>query len=152
MNFVGLSKDIHQLKKSKNSLILGGYKYHCGYTIIAHSDGDIILHAIANAILGGCGLRDIGYYFSDKSKTNKNLSSIKILNFVLKKMHAKHLQIQNIDIMIICDKIMINKIHKQIMTKLCKLLNTKNISVKATRFEQNNTLIEANVIVLLRKN
>ena len=151
MNFIGFAKDIHCLKKAKTSLVLGGYKYQCGYSIIAHSDGDIILHAIANAILGACGQKDIGYYFSDKDKINKNLASTKILHFALEKMTAKHLQIQNIDLMIICDKIIINRIHSQIMKSLYKLLKTKNISLKATRFEQNKNLIEANVVVLLEK-
>ena len=54
--------------------------------------------------------------------------------------------------MIVCDKIMINKKHQQIMTSLHKLLSTKNISLKATRFEQNKNLIEVNAIALLGRN
>lgn len=152
MNFIGLAKDIHLLKKIKSNIVLGGYKYKSEYTIVAYSDGDIILHAITNAILGACGLRDIGYYFSDKLAINKKIPSTKILNFALKKMRSKHLKIQNIDLMIVCDKIMINKKHQQIMTSLHKLLSTKNISLKATRFEQNKNLIEVNAIALLGRN
>lgn len=151
MNYIGFAKDIHRLKKAKTSLVLGGYRHKCGYSIIAYSDGDIILHAIANAILGACGLKDIGYYFPDNVKTNKNIASTKILNYALKKIDNKNLKIQNIDLMIICDKIIINRIHSQIMKSLYKLLKTKNISLKATRFEQNKNLIEANAIVLLEK-
>ena len=153
MYHIGQARDIHKLikKTKKTSIVLGGFNCKSNYVIKAWSDGDLVLHAISNCILGAIGAGDIGIYFSDKDNKNHNLSSKKILSFCQKLMKKSKYKIVNIDVTILCDKIMINPIRKNIVHSLSKLLLTKNINVKATRFEQNLKLIECDAVVLLKK-
>ena len=63
--------DLHKYEDG-SGMILGGYHIDCDYKIIAHSDGDVLLHSIADSILGAAGLDDIGKYFSDQDDKNEN--------------------------------------------------------------------------------
>ena len=93
---VGIGFDIHE--HSENSeLYLAGLKLE-GVGFKAHSDGDIILHALCDALLGSVGKKDIGYYFPSNSKTPENISSLKILEKVLSVIEYPSLKINNIDI------------------------------------------------------
>ena len=93
--YIGQAIDIHNLIKKKSIISLGGYQFQNEYKIIADSDGDVVLHAIANSILGALGKGDIGKYFK-KSDFEKERSSIKIIRFALselskeKKSNSKH--------------------------------------------------------------
>ena len=150
MNFIGFGKDIHKLQPAKTNIVLGGYKMASKYKIVAVSDGDLVLHAIADAILGACQGGDIGIAFPDSDVKCKKMDSQLILNYALTMAKAKGLSVGNIDITIVCDKIMINKVRKYIVNSLKKLCHTKYINVKATRFEQNLNLIECDAIVLMK--
>ena len=79
MYFIGIAKDIHRLKHAKTNNVLGGYEFKSNHRIIAVSDGDVILHALADAILGASQNGDIGMYFHDNCPRCKNLDSKKIL-------------------------------------------------------------------------
>jgi len=153
MYFIGQAVDIHQLKKSKNStIILGGYRLeNQNYKIIAHSDGDIVLHAISNAILGAIQLGDIGDYFKDTDQENKNLDSVKILNFALEKLKEFKLSLANVDLTIICENILLNDHKKLILESLKKLLDLSKINVKATRYEEKKDMIQCHATVLVYK-
>lgn len=151
MNLIGFGRDIHKIKKTKTSIVLGGCKFNSNYGIIAVSDGDVVLHALSDAILGACQSGDIGMYFSDTCIRNKNLDSKKILSKVLTLAHSKKCKLVNVDLTIICDKIMIDPLRKQITNSLKKLLKINLVNVKATRFEQNKKLIAVEAIVLLEK-
>ena len=70
--------DFHKFEPGEG-ITLGNVFIDCNLSIVAHSDGDIVLHAISDALLGAGGLRDIGYYFPDTDEKNKDLSSVKIL-------------------------------------------------------------------------
>lgn len=150
---IGQARDIHQLIKTsqKTKVVLGGFTINNNYAIKAWSDGDLVLHAISNSILGAIGKGDIGIYFPDNTIKNHNLDSKKILSFCLKLMKKNKYQIANIDLTIMCDKIMINPIRDQIKKSLVKLLKTNKINIKATRFEQNLQLIECDAIILLKR-
>ncbi|MCQ2747867.1 MAG: 2-C-methyl-D-erythritol 2,4-cyclodiphosphate synthase [Mycoplasmoidaceae bacterium] len=150
MNFIGFGKDIHKLEPAKTSIVLGGYKMQSEHKIVAVSDGDLVLHAIADAILGACQGGDIGIAFPDTNVKCKNMNSKTILDYALTMAKAKKLSIVNIDVTIVCDKIMINKVRRDIVNSLKKQCHTKNINVKATRFEQNLNLIECDAIVLMK--
>lgn len=150
MNFIGFGKDIHKLTTSKTKIVLGGYECNSKYKIVAVSDGDLVLHAIADAILGACQGGDIGIAFPDTNIKCKHMNSKIILDYALTMARAKGLSIGNIDVTIVCDKIMINPIRKYITKSLTKLCKTKFINVKATRFEQNLNLIECDAIVLMK--
>ncbi|MDR0545301.1 MAG: 2-C-methyl-D-erythritol 2,4-cyclodiphosphate synthase, partial [Mycoplasmataceae bacterium] len=87
---IGQGNDTHEIKEIKHGeIIIGGYVLKSNWKVFAYSDGDIVLHAISNAILGALQLGDIGEYFSDKDYANKNISSTKIVNFALAQMKKK---------------------------------------------------------------
>lgn len=150
MEFIGFGKDIHKLSKAKSKIVLGGFACQSNYKIVAVSDGDLVLHSIADAILGACQGGDIGIAFPDTDVKCKKMDSKLILNYALTMAKTKGLSINNVDITIVCDKIMIQPIRKHIVNSLSKLLKTKKINVKATRFEQNLNIIECDSIVLMK--
>ncbi|MCQ2956305.1 MAG: 2-C-methyl-D-erythritol 2,4-cyclodiphosphate synthase [Mycoplasmoidaceae bacterium] len=150
MDFVGFGKDIHKLTKAKTKIVLGGFVCKSNYKIVAVSDGDLVLHSIADAILGACQGGDIGIAFPDTDIKCKNMDSKLILKYALTLAKSKGLSLGNVDVTIICDKIMISPMRKYIVSSLRKLLNSKNVNVKATRFEQNSNIIECDSIVLMR--
>ncbi|MBQ0045590.1 MAG: 2-C-methyl-D-erythritol 2,4-cyclodiphosphate synthase [Mycoplasma sp.] len=150
MEFIGFGKDIHKITKAKSRIVLGGYEFNSNYKIIAVSDGDLVLHSVADAILGACQGGDIGIAFPDTDVKCKRMNSKLILDYALTMAKAKGLSINNVDITIVSDKIMIHPIRKNIVASIQKLLGTKKVNVKATRFEQNLNLIECDSIVLMK--
>ncbi len=136
MHLIGFAIDNHLLEKSDLSQKIGGVNLYLGYKIIAHSDGDIVYHAIAEALLGAIGMNDLGNYFPDTDKNNKNLDSQKIINYVLELMNNKY-KINNIDLTIVCDCIIFSGYHTQILNNLKKIIPNVQISLKFTRFEKN---------------
>lgn len=138
---IGQGFDIHMLEQKKNSkILLAGYEIPCDYKVVAHSDGDVVYHCVANAILGALQKGDIGEYFKDTDQKNRNLDSQKIIDYALSQFTKKQ-AIENIDLTIICDKIMINKYKKEIKKQLVKITNCSKINIKATRFEENKFAI-----------
>ena len=148
MYLIGEGIDYHKLTPKKGNIVLGGIKISSQYKIVAHSDGDLVYHAIANAILGALQLGDIGDYFSDKKKKNKNLNSRAIIDYAVHQLKGK--KIQNIDLTIICDKIILTKYKAKIRENLIKITKCKNINIKATRFEENKNMIACKVALLIK--
>ncbi len=140
---VGLGYDIHRIQKidNINHIKLGGIKIKSKIKILSHSDGDVILHAITDSILGALSLRDIGTYFPNV-KINKNRDSIEFLNFAIKKLKSKDFRINNIDLMIVSETPKINLHYKKILKNLTKILDIdKNqITVKATTNEKSGLI------------
>tara|TARA_B100000029_G_scaffold515394_1_gene622136 strand:+ start:3432 stop:4580 length:1149 start_codon:yes stop_codon:yes gene_type:complete len=137
-NSVGRGIDFHKYKPAKNSnIVLGTIKIKSDYRVVAHSDGDILLHALSDALLGAGGLRDIGYYFPDNLASNKNLDSTKILSKSLDLLFRNGLKPHNVDITIICESPKISPHVQQITEALSKLLkiNEENIAIKSTTTE-----------------
>lgn len=146
---VGIGYDIHKtIKTSKKHLIkLGGVKIKSKIKVISHSDGDVILHAITDSLLGALSLRDIGNYFPNNKK-NFNRNSIDFLNYALTKMTSKKMTINNIDIMIVSEEPKINPHYEKIVNSISKLLKTnkKNITIKATTNEKSGLIGRGNFI------
>ena len=146
---VGIGYDIHKIiKTSKISYIsLGGAKIKSKIKVISHSDGDVILHAITDSILGALSQRDIGTYFPNNKK-NLNRNSIDFLNFALNKMNSMNKKINNIDIMIVSEEPKINPYFEKILLRISKLLKTNknNITVKATTNEKSGLIGKGNFI------
>ena len=143
-NFLaGIGYDIHKTKKTiKNNFVkLGGVKIKSKIKVISHSDGDVVLHAITDSILGALSQRDIGTYFPN-TKKNLNRNSIDFLNYALKKMTLRKMLINNIDIMIVSEEPKINPHFEIIISSLSKLLKTdkKNITIKATTNEKSGLI------------
>ncbi len=140
---VGIGYDIHRtIKTNKNNFLkLGGAKINSKVKVISHSDGDVILHAITDSILGALSLRDIGTYFPNNKK-NLNRNSIDFLNYALKKMNLKKKMINNIDLMIVSEEPKINPHFNKILDSISKKLNiNKNsIAIKATTNEKSGLI------------
>ena len=140
---VGIGYDIHRIiKKSKfNFIKLGGAKIKSKVKVISHSDGDVILHAITDSILGALSQRDIGTYFPNNRK-NVNRNSIDFLNYAIKKMNSKKKIINNIDIMIVSEFPKINPHFKKIVDSISKNLdiNKNCITIKATTNEKSGLI------------
>ena len=132
---VGVGFDVHRLVP-KRKLYLAGLKIKSPLGTLGHSDGDPVLHSITDAILGACGLGDIGQMFSDKSKKYKNIRSTFLLKQVLEKIKSIGYLINNIDINIITQTPKIKNLKSKMtdnIAKLCKISKDQiNIKGKTT--------------------
>jgi len=131
----GIGFDVHRLTP-KRKLYLGGVKIPYSLGTLGHSDGDPVLHAIIDSILGACNMGDIGEKFSDKSKIYKNIRSTILLKKIVDQISLKNYSINNIDINIITQKPKISNFKNkmiQSITKICKISSTQiNIKGKTT--------------------
>jgi len=134
---VGFGFDVHQLKEG-HPFILGGVnlEHHSG--AFGHSDADVILHAICDALLGAANLRDIGFHFSNKDDRWKGISSLVLLQHVVQLLAEKGWEIGNIDAMVVLEE---PKINPHIPAMKVNIANTAgisedDISIKATTNEQ----------------
>ena len=131
MNKVGIGVDFHSLIKGDH-LIIGGHRIECEFSSQAHSDGDVLTHAIIDALLGALNLGDIGENFPNTSEY-LNISSIKLLKKVVQKM-PENTKIINIDASIVLNSPKISPYKNAIKESLSKALNVSidSISVKGT--------------------
>jgi 2-C-methyl-D-erythritol 4-phosphate cytidylyltransferase / 2-C-methyl-D-erythritol 2,4-cyclodiphosphate synthase len=131
----GLGFDVHKLVPNKK-LYLGGVYIPFPFGTLGHSDGDPVLHALTDAILGACSMGDIGEKFSDNNKKFKNIRSTILLNEIIKQIKNKNYLVNNIDINIITQNPKIQRYKKQIkncIAKICKVLPSQiNIKGKTT--------------------
>ena len=120
---IGIGFDVHRLVKGRK-LYLGGIKIPSSLGTLGHSDGDPVLHAIIDAMLGACKMGDIGEKFSDKSKKFKNIGSTNLVKKVVEEIKTKNYGINNIDINIITESPKLKKYKKKIInniSNLCKI-------------------------------
>ena len=150
---IGLGYDIHRLVKERD-LILGGVKIENELGLLGHSDADVLIHAVIDAILGSLALNDIGTHFPDTDERYKGVSSLFLLKEV-KKLIKGH-KIVNIDSNIICQKPKlapyIMEMRKNIASALELEINC--VSIKAKTNEKmdsvgENRAIEAQAVVLV---
>ena len=134
---VGIGFDVHRLVP-KRKLYLGGLKIESRLGTLGHSDGDPVLHSIADAILGACSMGDIGQKFSDKSKRYKNIRSTVLLKKVLEEIKSKGYLINNIDVNIITQTPKIKKFKKKIIDNIAKLceVSKNQINIKGKTAEK----------------
>ena len=136
INYVGIGFDIHKLIRNK-SLYLGGVKipFHSG--LQGHSDGDVILHSIIDAILGALRKKDIGTYFPNTKKF-KNIRSPKMLKPILTNLNKSNYSINNLDINLICEQPKVSKYRDKIIKSISKLisLNKDQINLKGKTVEK----------------
>ncbi len=127
---IGNGFDIHKLGRG-NYISIGGVKIKSEYKAIGHSDGDVVLHSIIDALLGANAKGDIGKFFPPLKKY-KNISSIELLNKIKDKIDLDNSVIINLDITIICQKIRLEKYKALIKNNLSKLLkcNKNLINIK----------------------
>lgn len=154
---VGFGFDAHRLVKNRK-LILGGVEVKYSKGLLGHSDADVLCHSIADAILGGAGLNDIGYYFPDTDKKLKGISSLKILSKVLQMISKNSYKIVNIDSVIVCQEPKLNPYFNKMKENLAKTLKIKKLQIglkaKTTEnlgFTGRKEGIASYTIVLLEK-
>ena len=135
--YYGIGFDIHRLIKNKK-LFLGGVKipFHSG--LKGHSDGDVILHAIIDSLLGAMRKSDIGTLFPSNSSKFKNIRSKNMLAPVLKLLNHNNFSINNIDINLICENPKVSRIRNKIIKSLSNLLsvNRNLINLKGKTVEK----------------
>ena len=146
---IGRGIDFHQFQPG-SGLTLGNIFIDCELSIVAHSDGDIILHAISDALLGAAGLRDIGYYFPDSDPKNKNLSSLIIIKKSLDLLKENGLWPRNIDFVVVCEQPKIGPYVNKIKKSLSAILKIEEsfIGVKATTTEKMGVIGNGNGIAV----
>ncbi len=133
---IGLGFDSHEFEEGK-PLIIGGVQIDFPYGLKGHSDGDVLLHAITDAILGALGEPDIGELFSDKDNRWKLAPSEIFLKEAIRRMEEKGYEIINLDCVLIADRPKIAPYKPNIKRKLSELLSISegNISIKGKRRE-----------------
>lgn len=134
---VGFGFDVHQLKDG-HPFFMGGVKLEHHKGAYGHSDADVLIHAICDALLGAANLRDIGHHFSNKDDRWKGISSVILLEECVKMLQEKNYSIGNIDCMICLESPKINPHIPDMKTVLAKAMSIseEDISIKATTNEQ----------------
>ncbi len=133
---IGIGIDTHKLIDGDH-LILAGVRISCGKSILAHSDGDIVYHAIADGIYGCLSMGDIGDHFPDSDPLNKDLDSSKIINHAVELVFSSGFNINNIDVVILLQSPKISKYKDEMKENISKLTkcSNKNINIKASTNE-----------------
>lgn len=134
---VGFGFDVHQLKEN-HPFIVGGVQLEHHSGAFGHSDADVLLHAICDALLGAANLRDIGYHFSNKDERWRGISSLVLLEHVVVLLQEKGWAIGNIDAMICLEAPKINPHVPEMKVNIAKAagISEEDISIKATTNEQ----------------
>ncbi len=134
---VGFGYDMHRLTEGRD-LILGGIKIEHIKGLLGHSDADVVIHAICDALLGAANLRDIGYNFPDTSADYKNIDSTILLRKTVELIKEKGYTIGNIDTTICAEKPKINPHIAAMQQRLSEVMgiDIDDISIKATTSER----------------
>ncbi len=135
--FVGTGLDIHGFEENKE-MFLGGIKLPYEFGFKAHSDGDVLIHSVIDALLGACGGGDIGEFFPDSEEKYKNIDSKILLNEIVTFIYNVGYEIVNIDVTIIAQKPKINPFKQEIKSSMANLLRIEKqfINIKATTAEE----------------
>jgi 2-C-methyl-D-erythritol 2,4-cyclodiphosphate synthase len=133
---IGIGYDVHRLVEGRR-LFLGGVEIPFDKGLLGHSDGDVLIHAICDAILGAISEGDIGVHFPDSDESIKGIESVKILVYVLELTKEKGYRIVNIDAVIIAEEPKVSPYRKKIMTRLSEILeiDITSVSVKGKTTE-----------------
>ena len=136
MTRFGMGYDVHQLTENRK-LIIGGVEIPFEKGLLGHSDADVLLHAIADALLGAAALGDIGKHFPDTDARYKGISSIILLEHVGKLLHEKGYSVGNVDATIVAQRPKMLPHIPQMRENIAKALNVDvdRINVKATTEE-----------------
>ncbi len=154
---IGQGYDVHKLEEGRD-FFLGGIKIPHIKGCVAHSDGDVLIHAICDALLGAAALRDIGCHFPDTDGNYKNIDSKILLQKSMSMLTEEGYSIVNIDSTICLQKPKVQKYIPEMINTIAGVLNTKseNVSIKATTTENLGFVgreegISAHAVVLIQK-
>ena len=133
---IGHGYDVHRLVEDRD-LILGGVKIPYEKGLLGHSDADVLLHAVSDALLGAAGLGDIGRHFPDTDPAYKGADSLKLLGCVAEKIHAAGYEVENVDVTMIAQKPKLKDYIPQMQRNIAYTLSVSEtqVNVKATTEE-----------------
>lgn len=154
---IGNGYDVHVLTEGRK-LILGGIEIPHTKGVLGHSDGDVLIHAIIDALLGALALGDIGLHFPDTDEKYRDISSVLLLEEVMKTIKKKKFQLVNVDASIVLQKPKVRSYIDAMREKLAKILEIEmeQINVKATTEEKlgftgREEGVKAYAVVLLER-
>ncbi|NLL61370.1 MAG: 2-C-methyl-D-erythritol 2,4-cyclodiphosphate synthase [Candidatus Atribacteria bacterium] len=133
---IGFGYDAHPLKKGK-TLILGGVKIDYEKGLEGHSDADVVIHAVIDSLLGASGQGDIGMFFPDNELEWKGISSLTLLDHIVKLIERKQYKINNIDITVVLENPKLIPYYPDMKRNIASVLriDENNINIKATTNE-----------------
>ncbi len=154
---IGQGYDVHRLASGRK-MVIGGVEIPSDMGIVGHSDADVLLHAICDAMLGALALGDIGKHFPDTDPSYKGISSLRLLAHVHELIRSKNYEIINIDSTVILEKPKIGPHVQKMRQAISEILglDINSISIKATTSEGMGFVgheegIAAQAVVLLRE-
>ena len=144
---VGYGVDVHRLEEGYR-LFIGGVELESDLGAVGHSDADVLLHAICDALLGAANLRDIGFHFSDTDPQYKGIDSKILLREVYKKIKEKGYSVGNIDCTVILEKPKVNPHIPTMQDVIAEILemDVDAVSIKATTHEKVDSFGERRAI------
>lgn len=155
---IGFGVDVHQLAET-HELFVGGLKIPSDLGAVGHSDADVLLHAICDALLGAANLRDIGFHFSDTDAQYKGIDSKILLSKVYDLLVQKNFTIVNLDCTVVLEKPKLNPHIPEMQEIIAKILHldSDSVSIKATTHEKVDSFgerkaVKAYAVCLLEKN
>ena len=133
---VGFGYDVHRLKRGE-TLILGGEKIVYEKGLVGHSDADVVIHAVMDALLGASGQGDIGVHFPDSDPGFKDISSLYLLEKVKKLLDKKRFTVSNIDLTVVIEKPKLSVYYDKMKKNIAMVLKIPkdNINIKASTNE-----------------
>lgn len=134
---VGLGFDVHTLIPGRK-LVLGGVEIPCDVGLLGHSDADVLLHALMDALLGAAALGDIGDHFPDTDDRFKGISSVELLTYVMSLLRQKGYRVGNVDLMLMAQKPKVAPFKAQMINLIAQVLavDITCVSIKATTMEK----------------
>ena len=133
---VGIGVDAHRFADGRR-LILGGVELNAARGLLGHSDADVLSHAVADCLLGGAGLGDLGSHFPDASPSWKDVSSLSLLERVAEMLKEKNLNVAFVDATVICEKPKIASHRIEMQKNIARALGipSERVNVKGTTTE-----------------
>jgi 2-C-methyl-D-erythritol 2,4-cyclodiphosphate synthase len=154
---VGIGYDVHRLEEGRR-LILGGAEIPFEKGLLGHSDADVLVHAIMDALLGAAGLDDIGMLFPDTDESYKDAPSVELLKTVAGMLEERCCRVENIDSVIVAQQPKLSPFYGAMKANIAEALNIEasRVSVKATTeeglgFTGQGLGIAAHAVVLIEK-
>ena len=152
---IGSGIDVHTFGPG-DYVMLGGIRVPHSHGVVAHSDGDVVLHALCDALLGAAGLGDIGQHFKDTDPRWRGADSRQFVTAVMQMLRAGNLRVGNADVTVLAEAPKVGPVRDQIRQQVAILLEvpTERVNVKATTTERLGFLgraegIAAQAVVLL---
>lgn len=154
---IGFGIDVHRLADGL-TLMVGGKEIPSSFGAVGHSDADVLLHAVCDALLGALNLRDIGFHFSDTDPQYKGIDSKILLQKVCELVHSKGYRLVNLDSTVILEKPKLNPHIPEMQQIIAEILGCEEdaVSIKATTHERVDSFgeslaIKAYCVCLLEK-